>query len=628
MSNAHLLPRGRIWLAMLAFIVVPWLGGRAFAQDDPPGRVGRLVEVQGAVSRYDGEQGQWTDAERNRPLTTGDRLYTDARATAEVRIGSTVVRLSEATELELLRVDDDHIALRLHRGSLALQVRAREVAAEIELVTAEASLRPQRSGLYRLDRADDVTQATALRGALRVDERGGFTIETGQRLELWREGDERGVLRSRMGTPVQDGFTSWVMAEDRRDDAGASQRYVSPEMTGAEDLDRHGSWEQHPEYGAVWLPLSVGVDWAPYRYGRWAWVQPWGWTWVDDAPWGFAPFHYGRWVHWGGRWAWSPGGYVRRPVYAPALVAWVGGPHLGVSVNLGSPAVAWVPLAPREVFRPWYRATPLYADRVNQRPLERGARPPQPVPAGPVMYGNQGVPGAVTVVPRDVLMQRQPVAREALGHRDGSRGGVPLSQAEPPARGVFSPMLPLPPSSPLRQMIPVPPNMPLRENRPLPPTGQQPGAAPPVVDLRRDRSPSPVATPRPAPMPGPAQGPVGATQTSAPQRPPATPPGAPVPPPRPVPVSPAPVAPPTAAPQPQPQPQPQPHPAPTPAPAPAPAPAPPQAAPQAPAKPPVVVPPPQPRPRPPEADKRREPEEGRKAQHDGRGNSREREAVQ
>ena len=284
MSNAHLLPRGRIWLAMLAFIVVPWLGGRAFAQDDPPGRVGRLVDVQGAVSRYEGEQGQWTDAERNRPLTTGDRLYTDARATAEVRIGSTLVRLSEATELELLRVDDDHIALRLHRGSLALQVRAREVAAEIELVTAEASLRPQRSGLYRLDRADDVTQATALRGALRVDERGGFTIETGQRLELWREGDERGVLRSRMGTPVQDGFTSWVMAEDRRDDAGVSQRYVSPEMTGAEDLDRHGSWEQHPEYGAVWLPLSVGVDWAPYRYGRWAWVQPWGWTWSTTHP--------------------------------------------------------------------------------------------------------------------------------------------------------------------------------------------------------------------------------------------------------------------------------------------------------------------------------------------------------
>jgi hypothetical protein len=25
-------------------------------------------------------------------------------------------------------------------------------------------------------------------------------------------------------------------------------------------------------------------------------MSPWGWTWVDNAPWGFAPFHYGRWV--------------------------------------------------------------------------------------------------------------------------------------------------------------------------------------------------------------------------------------------------------------------------------------------------------------------------------------------
>ena len=51
-----------------------------------------------------------------------------------------------------------------------------------------------------------------------------------------------------------------------------------------------------PEYGTVWFPHVTIVGWAPYRYGHWAWISPWGWTWVDDAPWGFAPFHYGRWV--------------------------------------------------------------------------------------------------------------------------------------------------------------------------------------------------------------------------------------------------------------------------------------------------------------------------------------------
>ena len=52
-------------------------------------------------------------------------------------------------------------------------------------------------------------------------------------------------------------------------------------------------------------------DWAPYRNGYWADVGAWGPTWVDDAPWGYAPFHYGRWAYVGGRWGWCPG-RVRR----------------------------------------------------------------------------------------------------------------------------------------------------------------------------------------------------------------------------------------------------------------------------------------------------------------------------
>ncbi|MFO1296524.1 MAG: DUF6600 domain-containing protein [Rubrivivax sp.] len=99
--------------------------------------------------------------------------------------------------------------------------------------------------------------------------------------------------------------------------------------------------ERRPDYGAIWYPSTVTAGWAPYRYGRWAWVRPWGWTWVDEAPWGFAPFHYGRWVHWHGRWCWAPGGYVQRPVYAPALVAWVGGPGLGFPSTRAPPSAGY-----------------------------------------------------------------------------------------------------------------------------------------------------------------------------------------------------------------------------------------------------------------------------------------------
>ena len=142
-------------------------------------------------------------------------------------------------------------------------------------------------------------------------------------------------------------------------------------MTGAEDLDRYGQWEQTPEYGAALdAARRSRVGWAPYSTGHWAWVRPWGWTWVDDAPWGFAPFHYGRWVYHRNRWCWAPGTYVARPVYAPALVAWIGGPRVSVSISVGGggPPVGWFPLAPREVYVPAYRAQPALCAQGQRHP--------------------------------------------------------------------------------------------------------------------------------------------------------------------------------------------------------------------------------------------------------------------
>ena len=91
-------------------------------------------------------------------------------------------------------------------------------------------------------------------------------------------------------------------------------------MTGWEALDANGSWETVADLGAVWCPTSLPEDWAPYRYGHWRWVMPWGWNWVDDMPWGFAPSHYGRWARLNERWGWVPGDRVAQPAYAPALV--------------------------------------------------------------------------------------------------------------------------------------------------------------------------------------------------------------------------------------------------------------------------------------------------------------------
>ncbi|MED5619333.1 DUF6600 domain-containing protein [Ideonella sp. BN130291] len=385
------------------------LCGAAWA--DPPGRVGRLAQFHGTVWMYDTDQGEWVAAERNRPLTTGDRLATDRDGQAELRIGSTTVRVAADTELALVQLDDQRMRLQLERGSVAARLRSRETAAEFQLLTAEGSFTPQRPGHYRIDRDDTLSAANVWDGELRFEAPDStLVVPRGQRAEFWKEGS---VTHYTWAGMPQDSFTDWVQAEDRRDERNATARYVSPEMTGYEDLDRYGRWDRHPEYGTIWVPVQVAPSWAPYRHGRWAWVRPWGWTWVDEAPWGFAPFHYGRWFWWGGRWAWAPGSYVARPVYAPALVGWVGGPQVSVSIHIGSPPlVGWVPLAPREVYYPAYPVGPGYWRHLNPHAPDRFYRPGQP-PRGPVMYTNRGVPGGVTVVPSDVLKQRQPVANVA-----------------------------------------------------------------------------------------------------------------------------------------------------------------------------------------------------------------------
>ena len=578
MSSPHFASprRGRAWLgsqlralSTLAFLALTLLtlgAGAVHAQDDPPGRVGRLAGLQGGVSWFDHERGSWAEAEHNRPLTSGDRLSTGPQGRAELRVGSTVLRLAAGTELEVLRLDDERMSFQVHAGSVALRVRSREVARDIDISTAEARVRPERAGLYRIDRVDDTTHAGAWRGTLRIDDPEGFIIESGQRAELWREGRQRGSLRFAWASLPGDAFSEWVTREDKRDERSASSRYVSPEMTGAEDLDRDGRWDSHPEYGAIWFPLEVRTDWAPYRYGHWAWVRPWGWTWVDDARWGFAPFHYGRWVNWGGRWGWAPGEYVARPVYAPALVAWVGGANVGVSINIGGPTVGWLPLAPREWYAPHYTYTPGYWNRVNPRPPgHRGPwqdpRGPQQVPTGPVMYGNQGVPGAVTVVPRDALLNRQPLGRVVIDVGQAQRGAAqqPLQSLPPPVREA-PPRLrndaqtpfqretrgpraePAPPGAapPPPALAPERERMRPPQRREPPPTAMPPpaGTPGPVIDLRRERPPPPrQAPPTPAPAPAapppatvpvrPAPGPSAAPPAPAvvmpaPQRPPPT----------------------------------------------------------------------------------------------------------
>ena len=105
-------------------------------------------------------------------------------------------------------------------------------------------------------------------------------------------------------------------------------------------LDPYGTWADDSTYGTVWQPDPgvVGADFQPYvTAGHWDYDDD-DYVWVSDFDWGWAPFHYGRWVYIADRgWSWIPG---RR--YAGAWVSWrVGDPDYGY--------VGWGPLAPS-----WY----------------------------------------------------------------------------------------------------------------------------------------------------------------------------------------------------------------------------------------------------------------------------------
>ncbi|HXY30652.1 MAG TPA: DUF6600 domain-containing protein [Gemmatimonadaceae bacterium] len=381
---------------------------------DPPLRVGRVSATGGMVSVRPAGVDDWTSASLNYPITSGDALWADTSSRAELHIGSSAVRVSALTSLEVLVIDDHRIQLRLAQGTMSVRVRSLDRGDVYEIDTPRGAVTLHEPGLYRIDADSSGSNVTVTvrRGDadIMLDSATTTRVRSAQEAEVF--GDASPVLSDAPSDP-SDGFDAWVNDRDRREDQALSTRYVSREMTGYEELDGYGSWRMVPGYGNVWVPTTVVAGWAPYRYGHWVWVSPWGWTWVDDAPWGFAPFHYGRWAYIGGGWAWVPGVYVARPVYAPALVAFVGGPHWGASVSFGA-GVAWFPLAPNEPYIPVYHVSPTYVRTVNVTSVHVTNINVTNVNVTNVTYVNRSVTGAVTSVPERVFTGAQPVGRAAV----------------------------------------------------------------------------------------------------------------------------------------------------------------------------------------------------------------------
>ncbi len=301
----------------------------ALADDDPPGRVARLNYIQGTISFQPGGETDWVQANPNRPLTTGDSLWADRNSRGELHIGSFAIRLGSETGITFSEPRRSRRADSAGQGSMNVYVRRLDGGDNFEIDTPNLAFTLERPGEYRIDVDPD-----GERNYITV--RSGEGEATGGGSDYHMDSGDRATY-SGTDTLTYDGgqaggfdeFDSWCHSRDDREESSQSARYVSRDVTGYEDLDDYGEWRNVPDYGYAWFPTRVAFGWAPYRFGHWAWVAPWGWTWVEDEPWGFAPFHYGRWAEFGGSWCWVPGPMVVRPVYAPALVVFVGGPRFG-----------------------------------------------------------------------------------------------------------------------------------------------------------------------------------------------------------------------------------------------------------------------------------------------------------
>jgi len=392
----------------------------SFALADPPAMVGRISAVQGQVTLVGDDEP--VAAGLNWPVTGASHLTTASGGRTEFRVGSTAVRLDGDSDLEIAELDDELLRLRLNYGSVSIRVRSPELLRDFELNTPQARITLLEPGLLRVDveRVADTSQVSVLAGSARVEGAGSsVTVSPGRHVDVSSVDVSTSVAR-------RDGFDVWSDERDRAAEVVVASRFVSTGMTGYEELDRNGSWSDSVEYGALWTPRNVAVDWAPYRDGRWVWLAPWGWTWVDNAPWAYAPSHYGRWVVVNRRWCWAPGRPAGRPVWAPALVGWVGGDGF---VRDHRPSLGWFPLSPRERYVPPYRVS---SDQERRLVWTHTSRQFEPRAADPARHEG------LTVLPRDQFEGRHRSVQVPRGPQviPTSALGVAATQVAPPQPAV------------------------------------------------------------------------------------------------------------------------------------------------------------------------------------------------
>lgn len=314
-------------------------------------RVARISFIAGDVQIRRADTDEWEQAVLNLPIVEGDEVATSANGRFEIQFTpSKHIRVSENALVKIAVLRDEGIAVSASQGSVS--VRLIDFDPELgyfEVDAPRTTVAVLRSGKYRIDAGQpdesEIGVAVGDEGEARIySSTSGFTLRSGRSARVQIDGAFAGDWETTFAAAIGDDFDLWV--RDREDlianrlREAHYDRYYDREIYGAEELNDNGDWVYTREYGYVWRPFRTSIssysDWSPYRYGHWRWVAPFGWTWINDEPWGWATYHYGRWIWHNGYWHWSPYGYYRhsRSWWRPALVV----------ITIYSNNVCWYPL--------------------------------------------------------------------------------------------------------------------------------------------------------------------------------------------------------------------------------------------------------------------------------------------
>lgn len=425
-------------LILMIFILIFVTGTSLAVYADVIGTA-RLSLLQGDVVVQSRDTGsEWAAASINLPLLPGDKIWVPDDGRAEIQfLGGTYLRADRNTSLDIIKLKRDEegkvIQAAMPQGRIYVNYRGSSAGNSVfQVDTHFISAMAYEKAKFDINVYENgYAEVSVTAGVVYVENQNGNTrVDAGNMISVRSDNyAELSSLRPR------DGWVKWNFSRDSfLTKARTSSRYLPPELdVYSSDFDENGKWVYTSDYGYVWRPLIVVNNWAPYRTGRWCWINS-DYIWVSYEPWGWAPYHYGRWAFRGGiGWFWVPPA-INAVFWAPGFVAWIYTPAY----------VSWVPLAPRETYygHGHYGPHSVNITKVNIKNINITN-----------IHANARVANSVTVINRETFVTGRPVKLSGAPANPFIEG-IKASPGRPEIKPGKASYLPLPMKSVPQKSLP------------------------------------------------------------------------------------------------------------------------------------------------------------------------------